>query len=84
MKNSLMSDEVAFNLAHAQKNLINLDDSDDESEEEDLPEDLSNLDESIIENSQGYSSSVGIGFKNRSVFVCLRPRILKRRNPVHI
>ena len=42
MKNSLMSDEVAFNLAHAQKNLINLDDSDDESEEEDMPDGLSN------------------------------------------
>ena len=37
-----MSDEVAFNLAHAQKKLINLDDSDDESEEEDIPEGLSN------------------------------------------
>ena len=37
-----MSEEVAFNLAHAQKNLINLDDSDDESEEEEIPDDLSN------------------------------------------
>jgi len=37
-----MSDEVAFNLAHAQKNLINLDDTDDESEAEDIPEDLFN------------------------------------------
>jgi len=37
-----MSDEVAFYLAHAQKNLINLDDTDDESEEEDIPEDLFN------------------------------------------
>ena len=43
MKNSLMSDEVAFNLAHAQKNLINLDDSEDESEEEESPEDFSQL-----------------------------------------
>jgi|LauGreDrversion4_2_1035121.scaffolds.fasta_scaffold821013_2 hypothetical protein len=42
MKNSLMSDEVAFNLAHAQKNLINLDDTDEESEEEEIPEDLFN------------------------------------------
>ena len=42
MKNSLISDEIAFNLAHAQKNLINLDDSDDDSEEEDMPEGLSN------------------------------------------
>ena len=40
-----MSDEVAFNLAHAQKNLINLDDSDDESEEEDIPDGLSQVDE---------------------------------------
>ena len=42
MKNSLMSDEVAFNLAHAQKNLINLDDTEEESEEEEIPEDLFN------------------------------------------
>ena len=37
-----MSDEVAFNLANAQKNLINLDDTDEESEEEEIPEDLFN------------------------------------------
>lgn len=36
-----MSDDIAFNLAHAQKNLINLDDSEDESEEEDNGEDSS-------------------------------------------
>ena len=46
-----MSDEVAFNLAHAQKNLINLDDSDDESEEEEIPGDLSNYNE--LNNNDG-------------------------------
>jgi hypothetical protein len=51
MKNSLMSDEVAFNLAHAQKNLINLDDSEDESEEEESPEDFSQLND--LKNNDG-------------------------------
>jgi len=41
MKNSLMSEEVAFEIAHAQKNFINIDLTDEESEESSVDEEES-------------------------------------------